>query len=79
MPLTMRPTGLGSGIDQERVDVVVFCGEWNIGRIYEVRGGPRASAIALGGALQTFGPGHSVRPWDCCPTPGKYHGARLAT
>ena len=40
MALTMRPTGLGSGIDKDRADYSVFCGEWNIGRIYEVRGGP---------------------------------------
>ena len=40
MALTMRPTGLASGIDQDRADYTVFCGEWNIGRIYEVRGGP---------------------------------------
>ena len=36
----MRPAGLSSGIDQDRADYTVFCGEWNIGRIYEVRGGP---------------------------------------
>ena len=24
----------------DRADYTVFCGEWNIGRIYEVRGGP---------------------------------------
>ena len=24
----------------DRPDYTVFCGEWNIGRIYEVRGGP---------------------------------------
>jgi hypothetical protein len=40
MALTMRPAGLSSGIDQDRADYTVFCGEWNIGRIYEVRGGP---------------------------------------
>ena len=40
MALTMRPAGLSSGIDQDREDYTVFCGEWNIGRIYEVRGGP---------------------------------------
>ena len=40
MPLTMRPTGLGSGIDKDRPDYTVFCGEWAIGRIYETRGGP---------------------------------------
>jgi hypothetical protein len=25
---------------EDRADYTVFCGEWNIGRIYEVRGGP---------------------------------------
>jgi hypothetical protein len=40
MVLTMRPAGLSSGIDQDRTDYTVFCGEWNIGRIYETRGGP---------------------------------------
>jgi hypothetical protein len=40
MALTMRPAGLSSGIDQDRADYTVFCGEWNISRIYEVRGGP---------------------------------------
>ena len=40
MALTMRPAGLSSGIDKDRTDYTVFCGEWNIGRIYEVRGGP---------------------------------------
>jgi len=40
MALTMRPARLSSGIDQDRADYTVSCGEWNIGRIYEVRGGP---------------------------------------
>jgi hypothetical protein len=40
MPLTMRPTGLGAEIDKDRPDYTVFCGEWAIGRIYEMRGGP---------------------------------------
>ena len=40
MALTMRPAGLSSAIDKDRGDYTVFCGEWNIGRIYEVRGGP---------------------------------------
>ena len=26
MPLTMRPTGLGSGIDKDRADYTVYCG-----------------------------------------------------
>jgi hypothetical protein len=29
--LTMRPAGLSSGIDQDRADYTVFCGERNIG------------------------------------------------
>jgi hypothetical protein len=40
LALTLRPAGLSSGIDKDRADYTVFCGEWNIGRIYEVRGGP---------------------------------------
>jgi hypothetical protein len=40
MPLKLRPTGLGSGIDKERPDFTVYCGEWEVGRIYETRGGP---------------------------------------
>jgi hypothetical protein len=39
MPLKMRPTGLGSGIDKDRPDYTVYSGEWPIGRIYEMRGG----------------------------------------
>ena len=33
-------TGLGSGIDKDRPDYTVHCGEWGVGRIYETRGGP---------------------------------------
>jgi hypothetical protein len=40
LALTMRPTGLGSGIDKDRPDYGVYSGEWNIGRIYQTRGGP---------------------------------------
>ena len=42
MALTMRPTGLGSGLDKDRQDYTVYVGEWAIGRIYEVRGGPES-------------------------------------
>ena len=34
MPLTMRPTGLSSGIYKDSVKYSVFCGEWCIGRIF---------------------------------------------
>jgi hypothetical protein len=40
MPLTMRPTGLGFGIDKDRPDYTVYCGGWAVDRIYETRGGP---------------------------------------
>jgi hypothetical protein len=44
MPLTMRPTALGAGIDKDRPDYAVYCGEWAIGRINQTRGGPIISA-----------------------------------
>jgi hypothetical protein len=37
----MPPTGLGSGIDKDRSDYTVCSGQWNVGRIYEARGGPK--------------------------------------
>jgi hypothetical protein len=40
MALTMRSTGLGYGIDKDRQDYAVYSGGWDIGRIYETRGGP---------------------------------------
>jgi hypothetical protein len=40
MPLTMRPTGLGAGIDKDRPDYTVYSGRWAVGWIYETRGGP---------------------------------------
>src|SRR3954451_10647303 len=40
MPLKLRPSGLGSGIDKDRPDYTVSTGEWEIGRIYQTRGGP---------------------------------------
>jgi hypothetical protein len=40
MPLTMRPTGLGSGHYKDVPDYGIYCGEWCIGRIYETRTGP---------------------------------------
>ena len=35
MPLKLRATGLGSGIDKDRPDYPVYSGEWEIGRIYQ--------------------------------------------
>jgi uncharacterized protein (DUF736 family) len=42
MPLKLRATGLGSGIDKDRPDYPVYSGEWEIGRIYQTRGGPES-------------------------------------
>jgi hypothetical protein len=39
-PSSSAPAGLGSGIDKDRQDCTVYTGGWDIGRIYEVRGGP---------------------------------------
>jgi hypothetical protein len=44
MALKVRPTGLGSGIDKDRPDYTVYCGEWDVGRIYQTRGGPDGCA-----------------------------------
>ena len=34
------PDRLGSGIDKDRPDYSVYCGGWDVGRIYQTRGGP---------------------------------------
>ena len=38
VPLKRRPAGLGAGIDKDRPDYAVYCGGWEIGRIYQTRG-----------------------------------------
>jgi hypothetical protein len=40
MALTMRPTALGSGHYADTTDFSIFCGAWNIGRIFETRTSP---------------------------------------
>jgi hypothetical protein len=40
MPLKLRPTGPGSGIDNDRPNYSVYSAEWEVGRIYQTRGGP---------------------------------------
>jgi hypothetical protein len=47
MPLKLRPTGLGSGIDKDRPDYTVFCGGWEVGRIYQDPRRSRQSALVL--------------------------------
>ena len=44
MPLTTRPTGLSSPVDNDRQDFTVYCGGWAIGRIYEHAAGLTACA-----------------------------------
>ena len=39
MSLKLRPSGLGSGI-YEDPDYTVYSGRWDVGRMYETRGGP---------------------------------------
>jgi hypothetical protein len=34
MALTLRPPDLGSGIDKDRPDYGVYCGEWSGGGIH---------------------------------------------
>ena len=75
MPLTMRPTGLGSGIDKH-----LYCGGWDVGRIYETRGGPGSlrwfwSITVNGPNFRSAGqPGRRGRSWRLealrmCPEP----------
>jgi hypothetical protein len=40
MPLKLRPSDLNSGIDKDRLDYIVFSGQWNIGRIYQREADP---------------------------------------
>ena len=40
MPLKLRPTGLGSGIDKDRPGPHRLQREWDVGQIYQTRGGP---------------------------------------
>jgi hypothetical protein len=54
MTLKLRPTGLGSGIDTDRADYTVFTGEWEVGRIYDIRGGPEG--LRLFWSLTVNGP-----------------------
>jgi hypothetical protein len=42
LALKLRPAGLSSGIDKDRADYTVFTGDWEIGRIYQTRGGPES-------------------------------------
>jgi hypothetical protein len=46
MAFEMRPTGLSSGFYKDTVDYSIFCGEWCIGRIYEILGTVEAPDVA---------------------------------
>ena len=37
-----RTWAVGSGIDKDRLDYTVYCGEWEVGRIYDTRSGPES-------------------------------------
>ena len=47
MALKLRPTGLGSGIDKDRPYYTVYCGGWDVGRIYRDPRRSRQSALVL--------------------------------
>ena len=47
MPLKLRPTGLGSGIDKDRPDYVICTGEWEIQPHLSDPRRPRQSALVL--------------------------------
>ena len=47
MALTMRPSGLGSGIDKDRPDYTVYCGGWDVGRIYETRRSQQSAQVLV--------------------------------
>jgi hypothetical protein len=38
MPVKFRPSGLDSGIDDDRTDDTAYSGGWDVGRMYETRG-----------------------------------------
>jgi len=40
MPLKLCPSGFSAAIDKDRPDFTVYCGEWEVGRIYQIHGGP---------------------------------------
>jgi hypothetical protein len=62
MPLKLRPSGLGSGIDKDRPDYTVYSGDWDVGRIYQTRGGPDKSALVLVDERQR--PDDAIEPRD---------------
>ena len=43
MPLKLRPTGLGSGIDKNRPDYTIVTGEWEVGGIRSTASSRRAT------------------------------------
>jgi hypothetical protein len=47
MALTMRPTGLGAGIDKDPPDYTIYSGGWAVGRIYEIPWRSRPPALVL--------------------------------
>ena len=55
MALKLRPSGIGSGIDKDRQDYTVYTGGWDIGRIYEVRGGNQVSRKSRNELAKRFG------------------------
>jgi hypothetical protein len=55
MPLKFRKSAFSAAIDKGRLDYTVYCGGWEVGRIYETRGDPDNLrwfwSMTLGGPL----------------------------
>jgi hypothetical protein len=76
MSLTLRPSGLSSGIDKDRPDYIVCSGQWDIGRIYQTRGGsgnnlhieyrwaPRDTAVMRAQAAELVSLKPELRSWQ---------------
>ena len=47
MPLRLRATGLGFGIDKDRQDFTIFSGGWALGRIYDPRRSRQSALVPM--------------------------------
>ena len=47
MPLKLRPSRPRPGIDKDQARLHLSSGEWEVGRIYQTRGGPDSLRLVL--------------------------------
>jgi len=78
MPLTLRPTGLVPGSTRTGRDYSVYTREWEVGRIYQTRGGPDSLrwfwSITVNGPMT---PSDRVVSWDAWKAWAKLEGGAL--